>query len=228
MITFVISLKLLLALLLTSVPLFFWLYVKPRSKEDSKYHNLFRFLAAHSDKLTKLKKKLDSIIDSFGNGLIYSKKIRKFYIVLMVIGMLIVEITDLQISRYVARWITTVTGGNIQSASSYLFMYPALSHPMAEMAAVVITLACLSYRISNYYLTQIHNSIWLFTLNCVLIIVLCCISNQRCIVLGEVMYIMLTAAVFYLDYFYNEKEGKDGSSRGSKEEARSNVKDFKV
>lgn len=217
-----IAIKLTVAMIISIVPLFFWLYIRPKSKKDGTWKNSFELTQSNKEIIGKLKKKSLMLVRSFCIGLECSKGIRKLYVFITLLSMLIVEIIDTNVSRQIAKIVIEAGSANNAEYAYYEYLHPALTHPVATISSFIITFSLLSYKIGNYFLTKLHNSNMKFILLSVAVVLLYLLYGGRFTLLGEVLMIMLTASCYYpniSDESYNtiprdyNRQAKEGIGR---------------
>lgn len=216
--------KLLLALAITTIPALFLFYVRPKSKHDGKWKNLFSLIGANGKGISAIKKKFYALSKSFANGLRYNKSIRKFYITIMVILMLATEIIDTNLSRTIARYvIASETAG--QSVSDIL--YPLLTHPAATVTSFFLSVLFISYTVSNHVLTRLHNSTALFIAMAIINVVLAVVYSGRFMLMALVLLLLLNAACYYPNMYEGDKSSvtaRETTSEKAEPETGSNIK----
>lgn len=199
MITLAIFGKFLLAMLITAVPVFFRFYIKPKSKSEKDWKNIFTWLETKSEFFAKIKKKSRAIAKSFFEGMKYNKKIRKFYILLMVITMLLVEIADLKMSQTIATFVLKYTGGSQIKAFDIDYLYPLLTNTFSTVTAFLMSIVLLSYRFANFILTKLHDNLYVFIFTSLLAVGLGLLCDGRMILLALTLLIILNTACYYPD-----------------------------
>lgn len=221
--TFVISMKLLVALVITSIPVLFLFYVKPKSKREKKWKNLFNLIGANSKILIAVKKKFHAFTKSFANGLKYNKSIRKFYVIIMVIFMLATEIIDTNLSRTIAGYAIKAQAVNHNAVLEIL--YPLMTHPAATVTAFFLSVLLLSYTISNRVLTRLHRNTALFVVFSIIDIILAAVYSGRFILLSLVLLLLLNASCYYPEMY---KGKTSGTYTSEKKQARNNREEQEI
>ena len=221
MITFDIFLKLMLAMVLTAIPFAFHAYVMPKSEKQYKWKNSMTWLSTKSAFFGKYKKKFMAFTHTFEEGMKYNRKIRKFYILLMVIVLLALELVDVRTSQEIAAYVMSYTKGSPIKAYDIEFLYPLLTHPAATVSMFIFTIALLSYRLSNFILTKLSNNIWLFIFTSVATGLFGIICNGRLILVSLIMVIILNWACYYPnmdtgEINQNNKDTAKGQNRGKR------------
>ena len=192
-----ISIKILLAMVITAIPLYILVFVKPKLKNKEEWKNSFEFAKKHRGFFTRLKKKRLELLLSFSNGLVYSKSVRKIYLLMTLVLMLIVETIDTNISHSIAKWVIVEGHQNYDFFTEYSYLNPMLTHPVATLTSFFLTFLFLSYRIGNYILTEFHNGKGNFILLLLAAVGLCYPEGGRFILLAEILFILSFAAYFY-------------------------------
>lgn len=91
---FVISLKLLLAFVLTAVPFVFHLFVKPHAGKQGKWHSLPSLLMSAAPRLCTWKRRAVVWLVRFRNRMKSSDKARKFFTLVLCLFLLLLQAVD--------------------------------------------------------------------------------------------------------------------------------------
>ena len=217
MVNFYISIKMVIALLITFVPFYFIFFVRPKLKKQGGWKNSFDFARNHPKFFARLKKKLLLFGISFSNGLACNKSIRKIYLLMTLVAMLIVETVDTNVSHNIAGFVIEKGKVNYDFYTEYRYLSPMLTHPVATISSFFITFLFLSYRIGNHVLTTLHNSNGKFILLLLAAVAVCYLYDGRFILFGEILYILSFFSYCYPNFqaasLDATKEGKENKTQ---------------
>lgn len=191
-----IWLKIFLAVILTTIPFAYHIYVAPRKDKSSKWRNIFTLL---SDKFPQVKlffKMIVEILREFHNGMKNFDSFRKFFILLLLLIMLAYQFVDFTVSNDMAKQVIEDSVDKDAILSFYNSYNAFVTAPFATISSAIISLIFFSYRITNIILSKLHTEKKAFFIYGLLIMVLL-FSIPRYFILVEILYIILIAAYFY-------------------------------
>lgn len=208
-------LKLILFVVLTSIPFLYHFLIKPRRDSIKKYRNVFTAAQPHVSKLRKLVWRLGTYIINFYDKMKYREKPRKFFTLLLLIFLIGIQGVDNLASGEVAATYKmmakekrldelsisgkkTVAPFMQRKMSNYL--YPFLTRPIVYLLTFGMTLLFFSYKLANKILTKIHNSKKvLIGISCI-IVLYSFFDEGRYMLLSEVLFVIAVAALFYPNF----------------------------
>lgn len=208
-------LKLILFVVLTSIPFLYHFLIKPRRESVKKYRNVFTAAQPHMSKLKKSVWRIGTHLINFYDKMKHREKPRKFFTLLLLLFLLCIQGVDNFASGEVAATYKTMakekrldqlsisgkkTAAPFMQRKMSNYLYPFLTRPLVYLITFGMTLLFFSYKLANRILTKIHNSKRiLIGVSCV-IILFSFFDEGRYILLSEVLFIIAMAALFYPNF----------------------------
>ena len=208
-------LKLILFVVLTSIPFLYHFLIKPRRESVKKYRNVFTAAQPHMSKLKKSVWRLGTHLINFYDKMKHREKARKFFTLLLLLFLLGIQGVDNFASGEVAATYKTMakekrldqlsisgkkTAAPFMQRKMNNYLYPFLTRPLVYLITFGMTLLFFSYKLANRILTKIHNSKRiLIGVSCV-IILFSFFDEGRYILLSEVLFVIAMAALFYPNF----------------------------
>ncbi len=190
-----IYLKLILALLLSALPFFYVSYVRPKEKTSPVWRNLFTALATQMPRLRAVKKIIGRFLHRIGEGMKKSDNFRKFFSLVTLLLMVVVQFVDFSASQDVAQGIRELNGSAEQT--KFIAAYGSLmTRPHASVLAACLSLMLFSYKAADWLLTRLHNRKKFFLAIALLTLVIL-FASPRYFIVAEVLHMMLLAALVY-------------------------------
>ena len=211
----ILILKLILFVVLTSIPFLYHFLIKPRRESVKKYRNVFTAAQPHMSKLKKSVWRLGTHLINFYDKMKRREKARKFFTLLLLLFLLGIQGVDNFASGEVAATYKTMakekrldqlsisgkkTAAPFMQRKMNNYLYPFLTRPLVYLITFGMTLLFFSYKLANRILTKIHNSKRiLIGVSCV-IILFSFFDEGRYILLSEVLFVIAMAALFYPNF----------------------------
>lgn len=208
-------LKLILFVVLTSIPFLYHFLIKPRRESVKKYRNVFTAAQPHMSKLKKSVWRIGTHLINFYDKMKHREKPRKFFTLLLLLFLLCIQGVDNFASGEVAATYKTMakekrldqlsisgkkTAAPFMQRKMSNYLYPFLTRPLVYLITFGMTLLFFSYKLANRILTKIHNSKRiLIGVSCV-IILFSFFDEGRYILLSEVLFVIAMAALFYPNF----------------------------
>jgi len=208
-------LKLVLFVVLTSIPFLYHYLVKPRRESVKRYRNFFTAAQPQMSKAGKIVWRLGTCLIDFYDKMRRRRRPRKFFTLLLVIVLIGIQGVDNLASGEVAATYKvmakekrlgelSVTGK--KTAAPFMrrkmtnCLYPFLTRPVVYLFTFGITLLLFSYKIADKALTTIHNNKHtLGALSCV-ILFYSVFDEGRYILLSEVLFVIAMASLSYPNF----------------------------
>lgn len=214
---YILTLKLIVAFVLTMIPFVFHYWIKPKSKESPKWKNSISILENNMPYIRRKKRVVYAWLMRIYRKMKFSRNARKFFTYILIVSMLIVQVVDFQASKYAQEQLQESTSINAekgcQSSSPCMMMRRKASATMlrshitpfwAFNLCLVVTLALFSFRLADMILTNIHNVRWVkWAMGCA-IILLIVVSLGRLLLVAEVSYLILIAGLIYPNPSFEE------------------------
>ena len=204
-------LKLILFVVLTSIPFLYHFLIKPRRESVKKYRNVFTAAQPHMSKLKKSVWRIGTHLINFYDKMKHREKPRKFFTLLLLLFLLGIQGVDNFASGEVAATYKTMakekrldqlsisgkkTVAPFMQRKMTNYLYPFLTRPLVYLITFGMTLLFFSYKLANKILTKIHNS---KRISCA-IILFSIFDEGRYILLSEVLFVIAMAALFYPNF----------------------------
>lgn len=193
--------KIILACLLTAVPFIFRYWIKPKSKEQEKWHSMFSLLASKKPYFLRRKRIVICWILRIYRKMKFSYNARKFFTYIVVVTMWLVQVVDWQATSAAKEYLLEVAKGGGTEVLLRFFHTSFFSYVLC----LVVTLAAFSFRLSDYVLTAIHNSKKIQAIFIVLILGVLVASLGRMMLVAEILYVVLLAGMIYPNFSMDEK-----------------------
>lgn len=129
----------------------------------------------------------------FYEGMKRSDNFRKFFTLMMLMGMILIQFVDFHASTEIARMIQDSSVTSTEAAKMIAIYAPLMTRPYATLLAAAISLSFFSYRWADKVLTVLHDYPKLFLVVAVVSMAIPIIS-VRYLIVTEIMYIILIAA----------------------------------
>lgn len=198
---FAITLKVILAFVLTAIPFAFHLWVKPRQASSTKWGNLYSVLSAIYERMK------------------HSDKARKFFTRVFLIVLLFVQYVDFEaanaanlLSNELAQGRVTMTGQIVNVADLSLldnmfdsgeeiadYFYPFQTPIFLSVGCLMVVSLMFYYRISDKVLSFLHGNNMAFSLVAQTVIFVMAGHCGQYLCAAETVFIILMAAAVYPD-----------------------------
>ena len=182
--------KIILAILLSAIPFIFSIFIKPKTK-DGKWKNVFTLSDINSEKVANGAGKIRKFIMRIYEAMKYSDNARKFFIMLLIITMIVVQWIDSEATQTAVKAIIGNRENVYLDKESMIKFFPFITSPIVTISSMIYTLMLFRYKWSNKLLTKIHSSNKITILLCVIIIVSMIIGRGRFFLLGEILFLTL-------------------------------------
>ena len=210
---FAITLKVILAFVLTAIPFAFHLWVKPRQASSTKWGNLYSVLSAIYERMK------------------HSDSVRKFFTRVFLIVLLFVQYVDFEaanaanlLSNELAQGRVTMTGQIVNVADLSLldnmfdsgegiadYFYPFQTPIFLSVGCLMVVSLMFYYRISDKVLSFLHGNNMAFSLVAQTVIFVMAGHCGQYLCAAETVFIILMAAAVYPD---KTGEGVPGGRKG--------------
>ena len=137
----------------------------------------------------------------FYEGMKRSDNFRKFFTLMMLMGMILIQFVDFHASTEIARMIQDSSVTSTEAAKMIAIYAPLMTRPYATLLAAAISLSFFSFKWADYVLTFLHDYPKLFLVVAVVSMAIPVVS-VRYLIVTEIMYIILLGA-----YLYPDKDG---------------------
>lgn len=201
---FILCLKIILALVLTTIPFTYAYYIRPRKDKPGVWRNGFTAVASQFPYIRKLVVSIWKCTRRLYDGMKKWDSFRKFYGMMILLAIIAYQYTDFHAASYtvqVAKEFVENSGEKYieMSAEKYKTIRavaPFLTQPFATLLAACLGLLLFSYRITDRLLSCLHKNQKVFFFWGLFIMVILTTST-RYFILAETMDIILLAAFFY-------------------------------
>ena len=137
----------------------------------------------------------------FYEGMKRSGNFRKFFTLIILMGMILIQFVDFHASTEIARMMQDSSVTSTEAAKMIAIYAPLMTRPYATLLAAAISLSFFSFKWSDYVLTVLHDYPKLFLVVAVVSMAIPMVS-VRYLIVTEIMYIILLGA-----YLYPDKDG---------------------
>lgn len=211
----ILTLKLILFVVLTTIPFLYHFLVKPRRESQKRYRNIFTAMQPQMTRIGKLAYWFGTRIINFYDKMERTKKARKFFTLLLVLFLIGVQAIDNFASGEVASTYKTMARENRleqlsvtgkRTAAPFMqrslsnCLYPFLTRPIVYLITFGITLLFFSYKLANWMLSKIHNANRVLIILSCLIILFSFFDEGRYMLLSEVLFVITMAGLFYPNF----------------------------
>lgn len=218
----ILTLKLVLFFILTSIPFIYHFMIKPRKESVKRYRNAFTAIQPQMSKIGKLVWRLTTYIINFYDKMKRREKPRKFFTLILLLFLISIQGIDNFASSEVATVYKTMAKekkldqlsvSGKRTAEPFMqrkmsnFLYPFLTRPIVYLVTFGFTLLFFSYRMADYMLTILHNNRGTQFFVCGSIVFFSFFDEGRYMLFSEVFFVVIMAAFFYPN-FYGETSPK--------------------
>ena len=126
-------------------------------------------------------------------GMKHSNNFRKFFIHILILGLIILQFVDIQASTYVVTHIASNDGARIYEADATKAF---VTSPLAAIVSIAITVLLFKFKFTDCMLTVLHNNNKIFALNSFLVFFLL-LSSRETLIIAEITYLIIFAAKIY-------------------------------
>ena len=137
----------------------------------------------------------------FYEGMKRSDNFRKFFTLMMLMGMILIQFVDFHASTEIARMIHDSSVTSTEAAKMIAIYAPLMTRPYATLLAAAISLSFFSFKWADKVLTFLHDYPKLFLVVAVVSMAIPMVS-VRYLIVTEIMFIILLGA-----YLYPDKDG---------------------
>lgn len=191
-----IYLKLTFAFFLAALPFFYAHYVRPKTRESSKWNSLLTVIKTYIPQLKVIKDATVHLIEKFGEGMKKSDNFRKFFTLITLLFILTFQFVDFHASHSAAAKIQQAIADGSATPDFVQSFMAFVSRPEATLAATFICFSLFWFRAADIVLTLLHNSQRLFFFVAILSLILLFISPSF-LILSETLEVVLLAATLY-------------------------------
>lgn len=216
---FAITLKVILAFLLTAIPFAFHLWVKPKQATSNKWGSLYSVLSAYYPKFNTFKKKVRGWLSAFYERMKRSDNARKFFTRIFLIVLLLVQYVDFEAAN-AANLLSNefVQGkasaaGKIKNAADLSlldnmfdsgeeiadYFYPFQTPIFLSVGCLLVVSLMSFYRISDKVLSFLHGNNMAFFLVAQTVIFVMAGHCGQYLCAAETVFVILMAAAVYPD-----------------------------
>lgn len=186
--------KIILAILLSAIPFIFSIFIKPKTK-DGKWRNVFKISDINSEKVANGAGKIRKFIMRMYEAMKYSDNARKFFIMLLIITMIVVQWIDSEATQTAVKAIIGNRENIHLDKESMIMFFPFITSPIVTILAMIYTLILFRYKWSNKLLTKISTSKKMIVLFVAMIMLSIVVGNGRFFLLGEILFLTLIWAL---------------------------------
>ena len=186
--------KIIIAILLSAIPFLFAIFIKPKAKEG-KWKNVFTLSDINSEKVANGAGKIRKFIMRIYEAMKYSDKARKFFIMLLIITMIVVQWIDSEATQTAVKAIIGNRENVYQEKESMVMLFPFITSPIVTILSMIYTLILFRYKWANKLLTKINKSKKMIVLFIALIMLSIVVGNGRFFLLGEILFLTLIWAL---------------------------------
>lgn len=199
-----IYLKLILAVLLSAIPFLYVSLIKPKREASSVWRNMFTAMGSQLPRLKAVKTACSRFLHRLYDGMKSSDNFRKFFTLIALLLMIVVQYIDFSTSTEIAHGIKAVaesssknTAETISEVNQIIAVYgPLMSKPHATVLAACLSMLLFASGPANWLLTRLHNSRRIFFF-AALVTLFFLLFSPRYLVVGEIIEIILMAALIY-------------------------------
>lgn len=191
-----IYLKIILAVIISSLPYIYQYYVRPRKDSSSKWRNIYTTIGSQFPRLRLLKETIGNLFHRIYEGMKKSDNFRKFFTLVTLIIMIVVQFVDFNASTTVARMVQEGAKDTTETMRMATIYAPLMSRPYATLLAAALSMTLFNYSLANLILTRLHNSRKLFCFVAVTSLA-AMFPSPRYFVVTEMLAIALMAALIY-------------------------------
>ena len=189
-------LKIILAVIISSLPFIYHYYVRPRKDSSSKWRNIYTAIGSQFPRLRLLKATIGNLFHRIYEGMKKSDNFRKFFTLVTLIIMIVVQFVDFNASTTVARMVQEGGKDTTETMRMATIYAPLMSRPYATLLAAALSMTLFNYSLANLILTRLHNSRKLFCFVAVTSLA-AMFPSPRYFVVTEMLAIALMAALIY-------------------------------
>ncbi len=186
--------KIIIAILLSAIPFLFAIFIKPKAKEG-KWKNVFTLSNINSEKVANGAGKIRKFIMRIYEAMKYSDNARKFFIMVLIITMIVVQWIDSEATQTAVKAILGNRENVYQEKESMVMLFPFITSPIVTILSMIYTLILFRYKWANKLLTKINTSKKMIVLFIALIMLSIVVGNGRFFLLGEILFLTLIWAL---------------------------------
>ncbi|MBQ6750826.1 MAG: hypothetical protein IJR02_08710 [Bacteroidaceae bacterium] len=196
-----IYLKIVLAILLSAIPLFFNFYIQPR-RQDEKFRNFSTFISTHIPWLKLAKDKLHHLMNWLYNGMKRSDNFRKFFIFIMLFIMMAFQFVDLSAVQDANLIVENYVESMKYSDAIYHVVscydipgYLLTTNILESFITFLFSILFLWYKFADWLLAELHeNSHFYIAFGLTLI---ASMFIARTFIFAEILFMVMIAAYIY-------------------------------
>lgn len=186
--------KIIIAILLSAIPFLFAIFIKPKAKEG-KWKNVFTLSDINSEKVANGAGKIRKFIMKIYEAMKHSDNARKFFIMVLIITMIVVQWIDSEATQTAVKAILGNRENVYQEKESMVMLFPFITSPIVTILSMIYTLILFRYKWANKLLTKISTSKKMIVLFIALIMLSIVVGNGRFFLLGEILFLTLIWAL---------------------------------
>lgn len=207
-----ITLKIVLAFILTAIPVFYQVWIKPKQGKSMIWGSLFSLLCSATPKICTLKRLVVSKIRHFHKHMKFSDNARKFFTLLLFMLLLLVQVVDYLASIEVQEIYSTLSlqDGNpmyqttcCKDSISMILgdcCYPYSTPILLLFVIFIFTIALLNFKFINYILLYLKSDTRLFIVWNFFTLVYAIVDSGRYIIMAEWLFTLSLASIYFYPY----------------------------
>ena len=208
-----ITLKIVLAFMLTAIPVFYHKCIKPKQVKSIIWRSLFSLLCSAAPRICLFIIRVVSKLIHFHKHMKFSDNARKFFTFLLIILLLLVQVIDYLASIEVQEIHSTLSLQDINpmyqttcckdSISMILgdCCYPYSTPILLLFVIFIFTIALLNFKFINYILLYLKSDTRIFIVWNIFTVVYAIVDSGRYMIMAEWLYTLSLASI----YFYPDK-----------------------
>lgn len=212
--------KIIIAILLSAIPFLFAIFIKPKTK-DGKWKNVFTLSDINSEKVANGAGKIRKFIMRIYEAMKYSDNARKFFIMLLIITMIVVQWIDSEATQTAVKAIIGNRENVHLDKESMIKFFPFITSPIVTTLSMIYTLILFRYKWSNKLLTKIGKSKKVIVLFVAMIMLSIVVGSGRFFLLGEILFLTLIWALIL-----PKKKGEGYPDGGTKIKREKKIKKY--
>ena len=148
------------------------------------------------------KHSLPRMIQRFYEGMKKSENFRKFFTLIVLMGMLALQFIDFQATTTIAKMIQESAKSPIETAQTIGVYAPLMTRPYATLIAAAVSLSFFSFKVADRVLTVLHQQPKVFLL-VGLVAMTIMFTSVRYLILAQMLFVILFAAQVYPNHIGN-------------------------
>lgn len=210
--------KLILFVVLTSIPFIGHYFIQARKKKEEKQRNNGTNAQPYILIFSGIIGRIEAYLINFHDKMKHRKNPRKFFTLLLFLFLIGVQAIDNLASGEVAatykamakeKRLDELSINGKKTETSFMqrrmnnYLYPFLTQPIVYYLSFGLTLMLLSYKMANYVLTEIHNNKRKIVGISIFIIFFTLFDEGRFLLFSELLFILTMAALAYPNFCFS-------------------------